>query len=112
MKLLVIIVQDADAPRLQDALVKNRIPVTKLSSTGGFLRRGSTTFISGVKDDQVDFVEHLVDSNSRMRTVVQPSLGDVPMRKMLDVTPGKEPQKFAIGGATVFILDVEEFEKV
>ena len=40
MKLLIIVVQDADATRLRDALTRNAIPFTKLASTGGFLRRG------------------------------------------------------------------------
>lgn len=105
MKLIVIIVQDADAPKLRDALVKNKIPVTRLSSTGGFLRRGSTTFISGVQDDQVEFVQRLVDSNSQKRSVPPPGAVDVTMRD-------EARAKVDVGGATVFVLNVAEFEKV
>lgn len=112
MKLLVIVAQDADASRLRDALVKNKIPVTKLSSTGGFLRKGSTTFISGIKDSQVEFVEQLVDLNSQKRTVVQPSPADVPQRSTPNAVSSQKPQKVDVGGATVFVLDVEEFVKL
>lgn len=57
-RLIVIVVQDADALRLRAALVKNQTPVTRLSSAGGFLLRGNTSLISGVKDDRVEFVQH------------------------------------------------------
>lgn len=77
MKLLIIIVQDADAARLRDALTDNKVPFTKLTSTGGFLRKGVCTFISGVADHQVEQVKHIVDQNSRQRTVPVPPLPSV-----------------------------------
>ena len=53
MKLIVAIVQDEDAQRLTDALMEAHFGVTKLATTGGFLRAGNTTLISGVEDDQL-----------------------------------------------------------
>lgn len=69
MKLLLIIVQDADATRLRDALSAQRIPFTKLASTGGFLRRGVCTFFMGIADEQVDRVKQIIEQNSKERTV-------------------------------------------
>lgn len=44
MKLVVTIVQDKDSNRLSNAFIESDIRATKLSSTGGFLRSGNTTF--------------------------------------------------------------------
>ena len=52
MKLIVAIVQDEDAGRLVSALMDKGFGVTKLATTGGFLRAGNTTLISGVEDDK------------------------------------------------------------
>ena len=53
MKLIVAIVQDEDAGRLVSALMDKGFGVTKLATTGGFLRAGNTTLISGVEDDKL-----------------------------------------------------------
>ena len=42
MKLIIAIVQDEDASRLVNQLMKNGYGVTKLATTGGFLRAGNT----------------------------------------------------------------------
>ena len=54
MKLIVAIVQDEDAGRLVSELMDKGFGVTKLATTGGFLRAGNTTLISGVEDDKLD----------------------------------------------------------
>lgn len=54
MKLLVILVQDADAGRLRDAFSRHQIPFTKLASASSLLRRGVCTFVSGVAAGQVE----------------------------------------------------------
>lgn len=112
MKLLVIIVQDADASRLRDALSKNGVPFTKLASTGGFLRQGVCTFISGIADDQVERVKQVVDQNSRKRTVPVPVWPSIEMSDMADALFDEDAPHVDVGGATVFVLNVAEFEKV
>ncbi len=54
MKMITAIVQDQDSQELADQLVKNNFRATKLTTTGGFLRAGNTTFLCGVNDDRVD----------------------------------------------------------
>ena len=49
MKLLIAIVQDADVNFLMDALTDNGYRVTRLSTTGGFLKKGNTTLLIGVE---------------------------------------------------------------
>ena len=54
MKLIVAIVQDEDASNLISSLMNERFSVTKLASTGGFLRSGNTTLLLGVDDEKLD----------------------------------------------------------
>ena len=54
MKIILAIINNDDAPIVSNQLTRAGINVTKMASTGGFLMRGNSTFISGVEDDQVD----------------------------------------------------------
>lgn len=60
MKLLLAIVQDKDSNRLSSEFIKTNIRATKLSSTGGFLRAGNTTFIVGIEDERVEEVLQVI----------------------------------------------------
>lgn len=54
MKLIVFVTDDAHADASVDTLVTHGFRVTRLATTGGFLRRGNTTLLVGVEDQQVD----------------------------------------------------------
>ena len=54
MKLIIAIVQDEDAARLISELMSDGFGVTKLATTGGFLRAGNTTLLVVVDDDRFD----------------------------------------------------------
>ena len=60
MKLIIAVVQNEDADAVVDALLENDFRATRLASTGGFLRRGNTTVMIGVQDQQVDHVMDLI----------------------------------------------------
>jgi uncharacterized protein YaaQ len=60
MKLMIIIVRDSDGEAAAQELVQNQYRVTRMASTGGFLRRGNSTLLVGVEDDQVDAVVALL----------------------------------------------------
>ncbi len=108
MKLLVTIVQDLDVPALLEAVIENNFRATKLASTGGFLRVGNTTLLIGVEDDRVDELLTLIERVCRKREQSDPSpsipfgLGGLNARL----------EKISVGGATVFSVDVERFEKI
>ncbi|PZA07842.1 MULTISPECIES: cyclic-di-AMP receptor [unclassified Meiothermus] len=109
MKLLITIVQDADAPGLIKALTERGFQSTKLASTGGFLREGSTTLLIGVEDSQVEAVKEVIREKCRTRTrLITPG---VPMAEAPDPFLA-QPVEVRVGGAVVFILNVEEFMKV
>lgn len=108
MKLLFTIIQDQDAPDLLDVLMENGFRATRLSSTGGFLRAGNTTLLIGVEAKQVDAVLDLVRKTCKRRKQVDP----IPL---IPFARGKvEPhlEHVMIGGANIFSIDVERFEKI
>jgi len=109
MKLVFAIVHDEDGHKVMSELNKNGFSVTKLCSTGGFLRAGNTTLLTGVEEDRVDEVIKIIEKKSKSRKQVLNSpmtpngVGGVYMPYPIEVV---------VGGATVFVLDVERFEKV
>jgi uncharacterized protein YaaQ len=54
MKMIIAIVNDNDSESVSQALTKSSFRVTTIASTGGFLRRGQTTLLCGVEDDQLN----------------------------------------------------------
>ena len=112
MKLIFAVIRDKDANEAVNALNKDHIGVTKLSSTGGFLRDGNTTLMIGTEDDQVEHVMEILRANCAKRSqveVVAPpyTTGGVPGWSI-----GCTPIKVEVGGATVFVLDVAQFRKL
>jgi len=105
-KLLVIIASSEDADALIRRLVERGYPATKVSSTGGFLRRGNATIFSGVDAQDVDLVINIVRSECRARTEMVP----MPALPLPGSMPS-EPRQVRLGGAIVFVLPVERFEK-
>ena len=110
MKLIVAIVQDDDANRLVSALMDKNIGVTKLATTGGFLRAGNTTLISGVEDDKLDVAIEIIEKICKSRQQVTASTA--PMSGSGGGVYVPYPVHVTIGGATVFVLEVERFLKV
>ena len=107
MKLIFAIVSNDDSSAVSSALTKNGYSVTKLATTGGFLMAGNTTFISGVEDVQVDKVIEIISKQSSRRTQIVPSTStmDVGMYSSF-------PVEVTVGGSTIFVLNVDRFEKV
>lgn len=108
MKLIMAVVQDKDSNRLSDALVENDFRATKLASTGGFLKAGNTTFLIGTEDDKVDAVLTIIKDNCKSREQLVAPIS--PMGGNAD-SYVPYPVEVQVGGATVFVLPVEQFEK-
>lgn len=107
-KLLIIIAAAEDADRLLDKIIEAGHPVTKISSTGGFLRRGNVTLLSGVDAADVDEVLAMVRAECRPREEYIP-VQALPFPGNL---PPGQPLQVRAGGAIVFVLDTERFEKI
>lgn len=107
MKLILAIVSNDDANSVSSALNKESFQVTKLATTGGFLSLGNTTLITGVEDDQVDKVISIISKESKRRTEVVPSTAPYDVNRLVSF-----PVEVQVGGATIFVLDVDKFIKV
>ena len=108
LKLVIIIASDADADRLMKRLIEQGLPATKVSSTGGFLHRGNATILSGVEANEVDQVLAMVRTECHARTEFMP-VQTLPF--FGEGAPMSEPVEVRVGGAIVFVVNVERFEK-
>ena len=107
MKMIMAVVSGDDSNAVSAALTKARFSVTKLATTGGFLMSGNTTFLIGVDDDKVSAVIDIIAKHSKKRKQMVPSAG------MMDVGMYSAfPVEVTVGGAIVFVMNVERFEKV
>lgn len=109
MKLIIAIVQDEDASRLINHLMSEDFRVTKLATTGGFLRSGNTTLLVGVEDEKLDsamkVIEKVCKSRTQIATTPAPISGTTGVYMPY-------PVEVTVGGATIFVLDVEQFTKI
>lgn len=108
MKLILAIVQDKDSSLLSSEFIDNNVRATKLSSTGGFLKSGNTTFIIGIEDERVDEVLQIIKDTSQTRE--QFMTPPVNLDTASDSTMAY-PVEVQVGGATVFVLPVDAFHR-
>ena len=87
MKMIIVIVKDHDADPVTQALTAENFRVTRIASTGGFLRSGVVTLLLGVRDERVESALELI-------------------RSKLTPLPSGERR------ATLFVVPVERFEQV
>ncbi|MDI3480870.1 MAG: hypothetical protein PWQ97_525 [Tepidanaerobacteraceae bacterium] len=107
MKMVMAVVQDSDAARLIEELNDNKFGVTKLASTGGFLKNGNTTLMIGVEEERIEALINII------KKVCQPR------KQIITPFPGgtvdpyvPNPIEVTVGGAAVFVLNIERFEKI
>ena len=107
-KLVMMIASDTDADTLMDALVADGYSATKVGSTGGFLHRGSVTIFCGVSEAEVSAVVAIVRETCRARREFVPVPGAIAEEGPFN----SEPIEVRAGGAIVFVLDIDHFERV
>lgn len=106
MKLIIAVVQDQDSNRLSKALVDHNFRATKLATTGGFLKSGNTTFMIGTEDVRVDRALQIIKDNCKSRDQLVAPVS--PMGGNADsFVP--YPVEVEVGGATVFVLPIEQY---
>ena len=109
MKLVIAVVQGEDAPQATQKLTEAGIGSTRIATSGGFLQQGNVTLLIGVDDDRVTAALKIIQENCQERT-----------RFMTPVPPLADPGEFVmaypvevqVGGATVFVVPVDSFEKI
>ena len=108
MRLVISIIHSDDAPELIEALTEQGFRATVISTTGGFLREGNATVLIGIEDEKTPAVLQVIRDHCHARTQYINPLPPV-------VEPGElhmpRPVEVQIGGAVVFVLEVERFER-
>ena len=110
MKLLIAIVQDEDASKLVSSLMSEGFGVTKLATTGGFLKAGNTTLLIGVDDVKMDAALAVIEKVCHSRKQMTSAQTQVITSPAGGFT-ASYPIEVVVGGATVFVLNVEQFKK-
>jgi uncharacterized protein YaaQ len=109
MKLIIVIVQDEDSGDLIDILTESGFRVTKLATTGGFLKAGNTTLMIGVDEKLVDKVvsqiEEVCKTRKQIITTTAPVTGSTGVYVPY-------PVEVELGGATILVEDVDKFVKI
>ena len=107
MKAVVAVVQGQDTVKLGNALRQKQIPFTTIDSTGGFLRERNSTFMIAVPEDDLQRVIDVISATCQTRSEYvssYPSAFDPAEFYM------PRPIEVQVGGASVWVVDVEHFE--
>ncbi|MBQ2118670.1 MAG: cyclic-di-AMP receptor [Clostridia bacterium] len=108
MKLVLAIVNNDDSAVAAASLTAEGYFVTRLSTTGGFLMVGNTTLLIGTEDDGVDKVLEILKKHCVTRRQMATPVTAFGKGMRADSLPAK----VKVGGATVFVLNVESYEKL
>ena len=107
MKLIIAIVNNDDCSKLLDETTKAGFSATRLATTGGFLRSGNSTLLFGVEEEKVDPVLEIIRKYCSKRTQLINTNNGFPSDFIMNI-----PVEITIGGATVFVLDIDRFLKL
>jgi len=107
MKLIFAIVNGDDSHAVSKALTENGFFATKLASTGGFLSKGNTTFLICTDNEKVDKAVDTIKEKCHTRKQLVQSAASSGMGASATF-----PVEVSVGGATIFITDVERFGKL
>jgi uncharacterized protein YaaQ len=111
MKMILAVIQADDANRVVRALNEAGFRVTRVATQGAWLRRENATLLVGVEDNKVNDVLGVLRNHAQRRTAYI----NVPAESSaLDGMMGASgmPLEVEVGGATVFVLDVERMERL
>ncbi len=108
MQLIVSIIHSDDADQLTNELRDEGFSSTKISTTSGFLRAGNTSILIATEEDKVPKVLNIIRQNCHARIQYVNPLPPV-------MEPGElympNPVEVQVGGAVIFVLDVERLIK-
>lgn len=107
MKLVIAVVNRDDAGDVTRSLTRQGFSSTRLATTGGFLLSGNVTILVGVDEEKVQTVIDIVKEHSHSRKQMIPSATEVSYGYYPSM-----PVEVTVGGATIFVVDVEHFERV
>ena len=109
MKLMIAIVQDEDAGRLIGEMMDQGFSVTKLATTGGFLKSGNTTLLIGIDESRYEECLSIIEKVCKSRKQI--ATAPISMSNAASGMYTSYPLEVTVGGATVFVLSVDQFVK-
>lgn len=107
MKLVLAIINRDDAKAVTTNLTKKGFSSTRLATTGGFLMAGNVTVMVGVDEEKVQAVIDVIKEYSHARKQMIPTTAEVGYGYYPTM-----PVEVMVGGATIFVVDIERFERV
>ncbi len=110
MKIIYAIVSSDDGNRVTAVLNDHNFGVTRLATTGGFLKKGNSTLMIGVEEEQVEEAISLIRETCGKRQKVTCDVS-TPNIGSLSAGYSTMPVNVELGGATIFVTDVVRFEK-
>lgn len=105
MKLIIAIVDREDAGAVTRGLTQAGFSSTRLATTGGFLGSDNATILVGVDAEKVQGALSVIKSNSHARRQILPADSGYGYHPAA-------PMEITVGGATMFVVDVEHFERI
>lgn len=109
MKMVIAVVQDDDCEELVEKLTEKKYGVTKLATTGGFLKAGNSTLMIGVRKEQtedvIDIIKQICKKRKEVTVSSTPYTGDTGVYMQY-------PIEVQVGGATIFVIDVDQFIRI
>ena len=107
MKLIIAIINHDDVGTVTQNLSKKGFSSTRLSTTGGFLMAGNVTLLIGVEDEKVQAVMDIIREYSHSRKQLIPTASEMTYGYIPTM-----PVEVTVGGAPVFVVVVERFERL
>lgn len=105
MKLVLAIINHDDANAVIQSLSRKGFSSTKLATTGGFLMSGNVTVLIGVEEEKVQEVIDIIHEHSHSRKQMIPTTTEMGYGYYPTM-----PVEVTVGGATIFVVDIERFE--
>ena len=106
MKLITAIVSKKDSEEVCHALAEGGFYFTKMATSGGFLSSGNTTLLIGTEADKVDDAVKIIRANCSKRVEAVTNTMQLASRSITNLS------EVVVGGATVYVTEVEKFEKM
>jgi len=105
VKLVLAIINHDDANAVVQSLSRHGFSSTKLATTGGFLMSGNVTILVGVDEEKVQEVIDIIHEHSHSRKQMIPTTTEMGYGYYPTM-----PVEVTVGGATIFVVDVDRFE--
>ena len=107
MKMVLAIINYDDSQDVISSLMKAGFSITKLATTGGFLMAGNVTILVGVDEEKGQSVIDIIREHSHSRKQMIPTTTEMSYGYYPSM-----PVEVVVGGATIFVVDIERFERV